>query len=165
MSLTTKINILLNIVHTNDLDLGEPTDDIALTRGISFTDGTGANQADIVWHDTRTLTDGESETLSLDTGSLKDAFGTELSFDILKGLYIKNNSTDAYLLVGAATGTQLGLFNHTSDILKIPPGGEFFYSAPNATGLDTTSNPDLKIAHDGTGSSSLTYDIVLVGVD
>jgi len=168
MSLTAKINILLNIVHTNDLDLGEPTDNIELTRGVSYTDGTGANQADVIWHDTRPLADGASEEIALDGvggNAVTDAFGTTLTLDILKGLYIKNNSTDANLLIGGAAGTQLGLFADGGDKLTLPPGGEFFISAPNATGIDTTTNCDLKIAHDGTGSSALTYDIVVVGVD
>lgn len=165
MSLTAKLNILLNITHTKDLDLNTLRDAINLTKGVSLANGTGANQADAIFHDSRTLADGANETIDLHDGSLEDAFGDALTLDKLKAIYIKNNSSDAYLHIGGAAATQLGLFNDVSDILKLPPGGEFLMTAPDANGIDVSTNSDLKLAHDGTGSSSLTYDIIAVGVD
>ena len=164
MSLTAKINIILNIVHETSLDLNTPKDSISLTRGKAFTNGTGANQCDTIFHDNRTLADGANETLVFNDSSLTDAFGAGVAIDEFKALYIKNNSTDANLEVGGAAATQIGLFKDTSDILVIKPGGEFLYIAPDASGLDVTTNSSLKVAHDGTGSSSLTYDIIAVGV-
>jgi len=170
MGLTAKVNIMLSLVHTKSLDLNTPTDTINETRGKSFTNGTGANQADTIWHDTRPLADAANDTLDLhtgtdDAGNITDAFGDAVTLDILKALYIKNKSTDANLLIGGAAATQLGLFADPADVLKLPPGGEFLYIAPDATGLDVTTNESLKLAHDGTGSSILNYDIIAIGVD
>ena len=165
MVLTAKIAIALNITNTNPLDLSTPEDIIALVRGLNLTDGTGADQAQVLFHDTRTLADGANETIDIQDGTLTDAFGTAVTIEKLKGLYIKNNSTDANLLVGGAAATPIGLFVDTTDKAKIPPGGEYLYTAPDATGLDTSINAEILIAHDGTGSSSLTYDIIAVGVD
>jgi len=39
------------------------------------------------------------------------------------------------------------------------------WTAPDATGLDVTTNKNLKLEHDGTGSDDLVYRIVLIGVD
>lgn len=157
--------ISLNLREETALDLSTTIDQVNETRGKNFGNGTGANQADTIWHDQRTLADAANETLDINDGSLTKADGTSLTLDTLKGLYIRNNSIDANLLIGGAAATVLGLFNDDTDILKLRPGGEFFVTAPDATGINATSNPDLKIAHDGTGSSSLTYDIILVGVD
>lgn len=165
MSLIAKLNLLLNITHTKDLDLNTPRDVINSTRGASLADGTGANQADALWHDNRTLADGANETIDLHDGTLEDAFGDAVTLDKLKAIYIKNNSTEANLFIGGAAATQLGLFADVSDVLKLPPGGDFFMSAPDANGIDVSTNSDLKLEHDGTGTASLTYDIIVIGVD
>lgn len=165
MSLIAKINVLLNITHTKDVDLNTLRDTMNLTRGVSFTDGTGANQAEVIFHDNRTLADAANETIDLQDGTLSDPFGDAVTMSKLKALYIKNNSTDANLLIGGAAATVLSLFADVTDILPLRPGGEFLITAPDANGIDVSTNADLKLAHDGTGSSSLTYDIVAIGVD
>ncbi len=164
MSLSAKLNLLLNIVHTKTLDLDTARDAINLSRGVSLENGTGANQANSIWHDNRTLADAANETIDLHDGSLLNAFGDALVLTKLKAIYIKNNSVDACLLIGAAATVQLGLFNVVTDVLKLQPGGELFITAPNDTGIVTTTNSKLKLAHDGTGTSNLTYDIIVVGV-
>jgi hypothetical protein len=102
--------------------------------------------------------------LALDDSSLSDAFGTAIAMTKLKGLMIRNNSSDANLEIGGAAATVLGLFKDVSDILVLPPGGLFVFTAPDANGVDCSTNADLKIAHDGSGTSSLTYDIAVWGV-
>jgi hypothetical protein len=165
MSLTAKLNLLLNLEHTKALDLNTLRDAMNLTRGVSLTNGTGANQADSLFHDVRTLADAANETLDLHDGTLVNGFGDTVTLNKLKGIYIKNNSLDANLLIGGAATVQLGIFNDVTDVLKLPPGGDFFMTAPGSAGVDVTTNSKLKIAHDGTGTSSLTYDIIVVGVD
>ena len=165
MSLVAKIAIALNITNTNSLDLSTPSDVIDLVRGVNLKDGTGANQAQVLFHDTRTLADGANETLDIQDGSLTDAFGTAVTIEKLKALYIKNNSTNANLLIGGAASNAIGLFSDSTDKAVVKPGGEYLVTAPDSTGLDTSINASIKIAHDGTGSSSLTYDIIAVGVD
>ena len=164
MSLTAKMLLSINIEYSKTHDLSTADAPIRKSRGISWTDGIGADQADTVFQDTRTLADAANETIDLHDGSLEDDFGDALTLDKLKALYIKNNSDDACLLIGGAVANQLGLFVDVSDIFKLHPGGEIFITAPKAAGIDVTTNADLKLEHDGTGSSSLTYDIIAVGV-
>ncbi|MGD8499091.1 MAG: hypothetical protein PVJ86_00495 [Phycisphaerales bacterium] len=165
MALTAKMDLNLNLTYTATKDLGTVTHTIALSRGKTYTNGTGANKAEIVFDDNRTLADAASETLDFQDGSLTDSLGTAVTIDIVRAVYIKNNSTEASLLVGGAVATVFGLFADDTDILKLRPGGEFFCTAPDATGIDITTNSDLKLEHDGTGTSSLTYDIIVVGED
>ncbi|MCE5185077.1 MAG: hypothetical protein LLF76_03010 [Planctomycetaceae bacterium] len=165
MGLKSIISLTLDLMHTKSLDLNTLQDKLNLSRGVTLENGTGANQADTLFHDTRTLADGADETLDFHDGTLSDAFGTPVTIDELKAIYIKNNSAAAGLLVGGALANAMGLFADASDILKLPPGGEFLLTAPGAAGIDITTNADLLIAHDGTGDDALTYDIVVIGVD
>ncbi len=164
MALTANFALNMTLTYTKTTDLGTVPYTLNLGRGRTFTNGTGANKADVLFDDQRTLGDGANETLDLHDGTLTDALGVAVTLDILRALYIKNGSADANLLIGGAVGTQVALFGDAAtDILKLPPGGEFLFIAPNATGVDVTTNADLKLAHDGTGTSTLTYDIIVVG--
>ena len=164
-SLTAKILLNIGIEYSVTDDLSTKEAPIRKSRGVSLTNGTGANQADTVFQDIRTLTDAQAETINLHDGSLENDFGTALTLDILKVLYIKNNSSDPNLLIGGAATNQVGLFADGGDILTLRPGGEFLLIAPDVNGIDVTADPNLKITHDGTGSDSLTYDIIMVGID
>ena len=166
MALTANCEVKMTLSYTKTTDLGTVPYVLNLGRGRTFTNGTGANKADVLFDDQRTLADGADETLDLRDGTLTDTLGVALTMDILRYLYIKNGSTDANLLIGGAAATPIGLFaDAASDILSLPPGGEFVFFAPNATGIDLTTNAHLKLAHSGVGTSTLTYDIIAVGED
>ena len=159
--------VLINIkaTLTNSLDLATSASTLNTSRGPTLANGTGANQVNMVFHDQRTLADAANETLDLNDGSLTDALGVALTLETLKVLYIKNTSVDANLLIGGAGANSIGLFGDVSDIISLPPGGELLITAPDATGIDISTNSDLKLEHDGTGSSNLVYDIIALGVD
>lgn len=163
MALTADMQIILDWEYTNPADLSTPDDTKRLIRGKRFANGTGANQANFMFSDQRTLTDGANETLQISDSSLTNVLGVSVDFAKLKMMYVRNNGTEASLLIGGAASTQLGIFSDGTDILVLPPGGEFYWSAPAAAGLDVTTNEDIKFAHDGTGTASLTYDLILVG--
>ena len=165
MSLTLKIALSFGINYQKTVGLGNVSANFGLSKGVTLDDLTPAAAADVVFQDNRTLADGTNETLDIHDGSLSDAFGDAVTIDELKMIYIKNNSADANLLIGGAAATQLGLFSDVSDVLVLRPGGELLLTAPAVAGIDVTTNADLKIAHDGTGSDSLTYDIIIAGSD
>ena len=162
MSLTTRFTINARINQTDADDMG--THIISETLGLTLTDGDGANEADGLWVDNRTLADAATEELDFYDGTLTDAFGNSLVFATLKMIYVRNNSTDANLEIGGAASGALLLFDNTSDILALRPGGEFFMSAPNVTGIVTIGSPHLKMTHSGAGTSALDYDIIVAGV-
>lgn len=164
MSLTTAITLHLATTYTGSLDLSTVRDVLDLNRNISLADGDGADQADMMFSDSRTLADAATETHDIYAGALVDAFGVAVTIEKLKFMYLYNSSSDASLLIlGGAT--PLGICSDASDIIILPPGGKFIWSAPNATGLDVTTNKNLKLEHNGDGSSDLVYEIVLIGVD
>jgi len=128
--------------------------------------GTGANQVNVIFQDTVTLADGANDTLDLyASGSLLDVFNRALTIESLKFLYIKNNSADASLLVFGGDSVDIGILGGATEQLTIKPGGHLLWTDPSAAGLDITTNKNLYIEHDGTGSSTMDVDIVAMGLD
>lgn len=165
-ALTGNSNVVINIQNKKALDLDTVLDTLNINTGISWAFGTGANQANCLWHDTRTLADGGTETIDLyASGTEVDAFGGALTMAALKLLYIKNNSDDATLKVLGTAVTAIPILSDPSDIIEIGPGGFLLWALPTAAGLDITTNKNLKIEHDGTGSDTMDVDIVAMGLD
>ena len=71
-------------------------------------------------------------------------------------------SQDA-LYVGGAAANALGLFADGSDKLVLRPGGMLLVTAPDADGIEVGSNDKLKLEHSGDTTSSLEYEIVILG--
>lgn len=164
-ALTSKVIFTIQTQYTGSAGLGTSTETLNLDYGISLTSGTGANQADVVYSASRSLADDANEVLDFyASGTLTDAFGTALTIETLKLLIVSNTSTDASLLIGGGA-VAVTLFDDITDIVTIPPGGKFMISAPDATGVDITTNKDLNLLHGGQGTSALVYKIIAIGVD
>jgi len=151
-----------SIGRTDELNI--LTSAISEAFGLTFALGTGANQANGMYTDTNTLADDASITLDFSDSSLSGPLAEAIDFAILKALVIKNDDSAAGLIIGNAAATQLGIFGSGTHTLLLPPGGVFIWTAPDATGLDVTTNDALKLTHDGTGAATLSYDIVALGV-
>ena len=125
----------------------------ALVNNFGWLYGVEANQVDVVYADTITLTLGSTVTLDLYAGTpgLLDVHGRALTMEAIKFLYIKNTSTDSGLLIGGGGGDDLLIFVNTTDILYLPPGGVFLWYDPSAAGVVTTLKTDLKLMDDSAG--------------
>ena len=161
-TLATTLTLLLRGNYNKEFDLQDASNNLALNVGDTLATGTGANQADVLWHDTRTLT-ATSEDLDL-AGSLTDAFGDTVTFVKVKGILIHNKSTTAteILAVGGAASNQLiNWVANNSDIVNIGPDGVLLLWSPVDGYAVTASTGDLlKI---DSGSDTITYDIVIIG--
>ena len=165
MTLSGKLAINPYAMDDHLVELSMLVDTLNLSRGITFTEGVGANQVNMIFHDQRTLTDGANETLAFNDGSLINKVGIAITMDIVKAMYIKNTSSDAALIIGNATANAMLLFGATTHTHLCKPDGEFVVIAPDANGIDITSNDELKLEHDGVGTSDLIFDIIVMGVD
>ena len=155
----TGANIFLEYLGTAEI----ATPKLVLSRfsPISWTWGTGANQINTLFQDQRS-TDDTGETLDLTSG-LTDAIGNALTMTALKFIYIKNTHASLILEIMGNGALDLLILSGTTDALEIPPGGEFYWSAPTAAGIVTTVNKNLFIA--ATTSGTITYDIIVGGLD
>lgn len=163
MSLTAEFNIRFSGRQTGSNDLGNPVYRPLLDRALAFTSGTGANQADLVFADTRTLSASGTEDLDL-AGALADAFGATLTMAEIVGVIVSADAANTNnVVVGDAT-QPVGLFGGTNPTVAVKPGGVFALFAPNASGQCTVgagSTDDLKITNSA-GSTSVTYTVIVL---
>ena len=137
----------------------------AIINNMSWSYGTGAGAVDVVYADTITIADGADTTLEINGGTLLDIFTRALTLEAIKFVYIKNNSSDATLEVLGTAVTALDICKDKSDIILVKPGGIFTWANPSAAGTDCSANFNLKLLHDGTGSSSMAVDVIIMGLD
>lgn len=164
MAVDASLSLRVRATQTSALDLSTVVDPINQLIEQAFANGTGADQANKVWSDRRTLADGASESLDL-AGGLTDAFGAAITFTKIKGIVIKNRSTTQTLAVGGAASSQfINWVANSSDIVNIPPGGFLALTAPGAAGFAVTAGTGdlLKIANGAAGQAT-DYDIYLIG--
>ena len=161
-----KAGSAVDLIHFLSSDLTELKAPL-VKAAKNWTYGTGAGAVNVIYADTTTLADGANTTLDLyASGSLLDVFNRALTIEALKYLRIENKSADATLLVGGGASFDLDIWAATSDIHKIPPGGDaILWNDPSAAGLDITTNKNLKIEHDGTGTSTMDIDVIAMGLD
>lgn len=164
MSLTAELTVKFAGRQTGANDLGNPVFKSLLEKVLAFTNGTGANQADLVFADERTIAASGSEDLDL-AGVLADAFGATITMAEVVGLIVyadPGNTND--VVVGDATAP-VPLFGGTNPTVAVKPGGIFVLFAPNAAGQFTVgagSTDDLKVANSSSGTG-VTYTIVVLG--
>lgn len=147
------------------LDFTTPSAPLSRTYPIPLSSGTGANQADKLWHDQRTLTASSTEDLDL-AGSLVDPFGGTITFARIKGIIIAAAAANTNnVIVGGASSngfiTWVGSATHT---VTVRPGGFLALFAPDATAYAVTAaTADLLHIANSAAGTSVTYDVVLVG--
>lgn len=164
-NLTGKTNIVIDLKNIKALDLNEVLDELGIDTGFKWTYGTGANQAQVLFHDKRTIAQAASETLDLyASGTLKDAFGDALTMEAIKFLYIKNTSVDLTVSVFGGAALDLLIMGGTTDSQELPPGGWLAWACPTPAGIVTTTNKNLKLAVSA-GSGSAIIEVVALGLD
>lgn len=160
----TKLAISLSSTQTNPLDLAIGRTPLDYVKSMVLGSGTGANQADQIWHDQRTLAASASENIDL-AGALTDSFGTLITFARIKLLLIAaaaGNTNNVNISRDLTNGVPL--FASAGDGLSVLPGGYFLWAAPGATGVVVTpSTGDLLVAANSGAGTSVTYDIVVIG--
>lgn len=148
----------------NSIDLRDVQDKVDWNPNYSFANGTGANQANQTFLDTRTLSASANESLDF-AGGLSDAFGTVLTMTRIKALIIQAapGNTNDVLVGGAAANAITSLFGDATDVVKVKPGGMVMFVAPDATGYAVTATTAdlLKIANSAAGTS-VTYTIAVL---
>lgn len=150
--------ILLSILahETSSGDISRTLRATPASYSLILGNGTGANQAQVVWSDARTATTTPG---SLDLASLTDDRGT-VSFTAIKAMYLRNSGSVTLNWNGGSWVN--GPLSSPGDcVLFIPAGGCAVFVAPTAGGYAVAGSPQT-MAFD-TPSGSTTYEIVLIG--
>jgi hypothetical protein len=163
MSLVTQIDLNITALLTKTLDLSTPLDNLVKKVPIRLATGTAANQADMLWHDTRTLAASATEDLDL-AGVLVDGLGTTETFKTIKVIIISaaTGNTNNVVAGNAASNQFPGSWG-TTGTCSTAPGGETWCISPKTGWTVTAGTGDLlKIANSAAGTS-VTYDIIVIG--
>lgn len=164
MALTSKLSVSVNATLTNVLDLATGSTPLDLTKTYRLPDGTGANQANRIFHDQRTLAASATEDLDL-AGVLTDPYGASITMARIKALIVSaatGNTNNVNVIRPASNGVPL--FLAAGDGIPVRPGGVFAWIAPDATGIAVTAGTgDLITFTNSAGSTSVTYDVVIIG--
>lgn len=164
MSVTARALIDVTGTLYGTADLGIPRFDFSGRRLLDFLPGSGAAQANIVWSDTRTLGAAANEDLDL-AGSLAGHLGGTATFSAVKLILVEAAPGNVNnVVVGAAGSNQfVGPFGGIAHSIAVPPNGAFCIFHPGAGWAVTSGTGDfLRIGNSG-GTTSVTYDIVLIG--
>lgn len=164
MSLTATLKMICNATFTGTGDLATPSVPLNFAETFSLADGTGANQANNIFTDTRTLAASGTEDLDL-AGVLANALGTTLTFTKIKAVIIvaaSGNTNNVQVTRPASNGVPL--FMAAGDGIELTPGAAFMAVFPNAAGVAVTaSTGDLLTITNSSSGTSVTYDVIIIG--
>lgn len=162
-TLTAKIVVALTAKLASALDLQQAESTLNENYVTSLSNGTGQNQANMEFSDTRSLSPSASENLDL-AGGLTSPLGGTITFTKIKAIFIKAASTNTgNLKVGEGiTNAFVGPFGASAVGLTIPPGGELLLTAPLDGWTVTPATGDL-LKVENLVAAAAAYDVVLIG--
>lgn len=166
-SLTAELAVSLAWVFRDQLDLSTVADAAALSHERSLADGTGADQADKIWHATRTLAGSAHDDLDL-TALTRTLFGSALSISLakVKAILIINTSTVAGEMLrvgGAASAPFASPFNGASaSVVEVGPDSALLL-ANNKDGWTVTDGSADLLRVANPNGTSVTYKIAILG--
>lgn len=168
MPLNSKISVTVDGKLTSVGDLATGAVPLLETYQTVLRTGTGAGQADKIFHDTRTLAASASEDLDMAGATLTDAFGVAFTLARVKALLIRAaaGNTNNVLLGGVAAGMSTFLSPAATGIITIRPGATFaiFAGVADATGyVVTPTTADLLHVANSAAGSTVTYDVIIIG--
>ena len=164
MALSASIQVRVAASHTGALDNGSLEANHLLEKLFTLANGPAADQADLVFSDTRTLNASANEELDL-AGVLTDAFGAAITFAKVKAILVIADAanTNDVIIGGAASNAFIGFFGDATDTVKARPGGFAALACPGAGVTVTAGTGDkLKLANSG-GSTAVTFKILIIG--
>lgn len=163
-SLSTRIKASIGWTHAETLTgVNDNTQNqSSFTFSDTLADGTGADQADLIYVVSGSL--AASGTLSIDlAGSVADFFGDTITMARVKTIYIQIDTASS-VNVGGNANPLVNWIADGSDELIIRAGGVFLLHAPDATAYAVTaSTGDVLDITNNDGSNAAAYDIAIVG--
>ncbi len=165
-TLTAQIKASLHWLFQESLDLATVEDDAKLEYDESLADGTADDQADKVWHDSRTLAAAASDDLDL-TALVHTIFGSTvtISFAKIKAILIVNTSTttgDDLTVGGAASQEWTAWVAAAGDKVRVPADSCLLISNKK-TGWTVTDGASDTLRITNAGANPVTYKIAVLG--
>lgn len=158
MALTAQIALSILAHEASGGDLSRTLRATPANYALTLTNGTGANQAQVVWSDSGTVAVTAENELSLDAA--EDDRGS-VAFSSLKLIYFKNKGPEALRLFPNQDWTGNGPIEG-GGYIEVPASGVFLVTKADAEGWSVGGGARLIVQNVGEVYSS-DYDIVLIG--
>ena len=154
---------LLVSIKAREVDAGDVGTKVRITPVdyfLALTDGTGANQAQVVWSDSRTVGTTAENLSLLSLADTRNGAAVVVSFTAVKAVFVRNTHATNTLLIG---GSLLGAFPGLPGVSfrQLSPGGVYLITSPSDAGFSVSST--LYEARFAGSGGTCTYDIVLIG--
>lgn len=166
MSLSTNLRARMKAELVAVLDEGQAVADVDLNCSVDLASGTGANQADQLYSDTRTLAASASEVIDVWVATAQnDPLNRNTAMVKIKAILIKAAAANTNnVVVGPDAGSNpfIGPFGSSANTLSVPPGGWVMLAAPVSGWAAGATASNLTITNSA-GGTSVTYDIQIVG--
>lgn len=148
MPLNAQVALSIVAHETSYGDLSRQMRVTPASHSVVLSDGTAANQAQVVWSDSRTLAGG-SDTLALSSlADSRDGASVSVNITSVKVIYIKNTHASSSLTFSGGPLTASGV--------SIAAGGACVITDSTAGGMSSGS---ISVS----GAAGGTYEIVLIG--
>lgn len=164
-ALTTNISASLIATLTQGLDLGTAQLPANLAKSFAWPNGTGANQADRIFTDIRTLGASGAEDLDL-AGVLTDGLGNTISFARVRALIVAADvgNTNNVIVGGASSNGFISWVGAATHTVTVRPGGLLVLVAPDAPAYAVTAaTADLLHIANSAGTTGVTYSVAIIG--
>jgi len=166
-TLSTDISVSVSSSLSKTVGLVNAAAPLAKVYRALLGNGTGAGNADVVFHATRTIAASGTDDLDL-AGVLTSAFGDVVSFARVKAMIFSAAAANTNnVVVGGAATNQFNTWVGTAtDKVVLRPGATLALLAGSAdsTGYAVTaSTGDLLRATNSGAGTSVTYDVIIVG--
>lgn len=152
---------------SESLPLSTVVDNAALEYDQALADGTGADEADVLWHDERTLAASSNDDLDL-TDLAMAVFGGSVAVDFakVKAILLVNTSTtsgDVLHVGGAGAAAFSAPFANDDDAVVEVGADSPLLLVNKKDGWTVTASTAHVLRIHNPGANSITYRIVIVG--
>lgn len=166
MSLQGNISLIINTTFAKESDLSKLSDSVGVSQAWQIADGTAADQANIQYDKTITLTD--SSNFDLDLTNITNQFGEAQSIVNVKSIYIKPAAANtSSLIVGNSPTNPIQLFfGAVTDTVTLD-ATQTFYMEDRQIGWPVAdgSADILRFTHDGTTTDDVIFNVIIIGTD
>lgn len=170
-TLSASVRVVLSAVHQLLADLSTPKDNPSISVSASLSDGTEADEVDLLYHDEVTV-DNEVVTIDLcGDATVTDKFGDQVDFAGGKIILVQNANTAAGEHIDVFGGTnsiQIGP-NDGTDQARVYPGGLVLLYAPDPAGagdvysINDGTDDILQLDSEDSGAT-ITANAIVAGV-
>lgn len=168
MALDGEIKLVLSVLETQTVNGNSGIAEVGQTNVISLGNGTGANQADVLY--ALDLSTPGATPVDIDlAGGVVDAFGNTVNMAELVALTVVGRSasdvdSQGYIDIGNDANALASFFGSSDCRIRIPAGGFFTIASPDAAGLGAVTagtGDTIQVTPDVSGTFTAT--IIAVG--